>query len=94
MSKAPPRLRSLARSHTESALNVLSGIMNKETASDNARVSAASAILDRGWGKPTQLIAGDDDADPLRIIQTIARKIIDPNGDSGNSNGSGVPPAP
>ena len=93
MAKAPTQIRSLARSHTESAVNVLAGVMNETTAPHAARVSAASALLDRGWGKPTQPIAGDDDADPLRIIQAIERKIVDPNGDTGNTDSSDIPPA-
>lgn len=28
---------------------------------------AASVILDRGWGKPLQPVAGDDDGGPIRI---------------------------
>lgn len=90
MAKAPTEIRSLARSHTESALNVLAGIMNKTDAPESARVAAANSLLDRGWGKPTQPIAGDDEAAPI-ALQTIVRKIIDPQ--SGNSDGSGVPPA-
>lgn len=46
----------MARAHTESALNVLAGVMNSTDAPPAARVSAAQALLDRGWGKPTQTI--------------------------------------
>ena len=76
MAKAPAQIRSLARAHTETALKVLAGIMNQEDCPAAARVSAATAILDRGWGKPTQPIAGDDDAAP--ITQRIVREIVDP----------------
>jgi len=80
MPKAPTQIRSLARGHTETAVNVLAGIMNKEEAADSARVAAASALLDRGWGKPTQPISGDDEAPPLQIqrIELVAA-------DGGNS---------
>jgi hypothetical protein len=54
VAKAPIEIRSLARKHTESALRVLAGIMNEAKCPPAARVSAASAILDRGWGKPLQ----------------------------------------
>ena len=54
MAKAPSQIKSLARSHTESALKVLSGIMNQADAPPAARVAAATALLDRGWGKPSQ----------------------------------------
>lgn len=69
MSKTPTQIRSLARAHTEAAINCLAGIMNQEQAPHAARVSAATALLDRGWGKPTQPIAGDDES-PLRMIIT------------------------
>lgn len=74
MAKALTQIRSLARSHTDSAINVLAGIMNETAAPPAARVQAASALLDRGWGKPTQPIAGDDDADELKI--TIIERVI------------------
>ena len=61
MAKTPADIRSLARAHTESAINVLAGIMTAPTAPENARVSAAQALLDRGWGKPTQTVeAGEE----------------------------------
>lgn len=87
MAKALTEIRSLARSHTETAIRVLAGIMQQEDAPPAARVSAAGAILDRGWGKPTQPIAGDDDSPALRL-ETIRRIIVDP----GHSNSGGVPP--
>lgn len=66
MAKAPPNIRSLARSHTEGAFNVMKGLMyNEETAMD-LRFKCAVAILDRGWGKPAQVIAGDSDDGPIR----------------------------
>jgi hypothetical protein len=38
------------------AIEALASIMNNEKASDAARVSAATALLDRGYGKPQQHI--------------------------------------
>jgi hypothetical protein len=49
MAKAPADLRSLARAHTELSIQTLAGIARNST-SDQARVSAAQALLDRGWG--------------------------------------------
>lgn len=54
MAKAPIEIRSFARQHTEAALNTLVDIMSNENSKDAARVAAAQAILDRGWGKPSQ----------------------------------------
>ena len=59
MSKAPTEIKSLARSHTESAIRVLAGIMNEEKAPHAARVSAAQALLDRGWGKAVQYVEAE-----------------------------------
>lgn len=67
MAKTPTDIRSLARSHTEAAINCLAGIMNKEGAPDAARVAAANSLLDRGWGKPTQPVSGDPDGAPLVV---------------------------
>lgn len=78
MAKALTEIRSLSRAHTETAVNVLAGIMQQDTAPAAARVSAAQALLDRGWGKPLQTIAGDNDEDPINIIQRIERTIVDP----------------
>ena len=54
MAKAPTDIRSLARSYTRSAVKVLAGVMQTADAPAAARVSAATALLDRGWGKPDQ----------------------------------------
>jgi hypothetical protein len=54
MAKTPTDIRSLARSHTETAVRTLAGIMNEPGAPASARVSAAIALLDRGWGRPDQ----------------------------------------
>jgi hypothetical protein len=51
-------LRSLARSHTANAIAALAGIMQKGQ-NDAARVAAACALLDRGWGKPPLAITGE-----------------------------------
>ena len=71
MSKAPAQIKSLARAHTETAINVLAGIMNQPSSPESARVAAANSLLDRGWGKPTQPIAGDDDAPAIAITKIV-----------------------
>jgi hypothetical protein len=76
MAKAPLEIRSLARSHTKSALNVLSGIMTDKEAPAPARVTAAQVLLDRGWGKATQPVSSDED-NPLKIIHEVRHTIID-----------------
>jgi hypothetical protein len=54
MAKTPLEIASLARMHTEKAVKTLAAIMNEPHAPYAARVAAAEALLDRGWGKPKQ----------------------------------------
>ena len=70
MAKAPADLRSLARAHTELGIQTLAGIARNST-SDTARVSAAQALLDRGWGKAPQPHTGEDDKDIRVTIRNI-----------------------
>ena len=74
MAKTPADIRSLARAHTVTALNVLKRIMGSPKAPASARVAAAQALLDRGWGKAPQPISGDED-NPLKI-ERVLRVII------------------
>jgi hypothetical protein len=59
-------LREMARQHTEDALNALVHVVTKGE-SETARVTAAQALLDRGWGKPTQPLSGDDQMPPIAV---------------------------
>jgi hypothetical protein len=54
MAKTPTDIASLARSHTRTAIRTLAQIMKQPQAPYAARVAAAEALLDRGWGKPKQ----------------------------------------
>jgi hypothetical protein len=72
MAKAVAEIRSLARTHTEKAINVLSGIMNEKKAPAAARVSAAQALLDRGWGKPSQPLENGEDGPLVVVIRKFA----------------------
>jgi hypothetical protein len=84
MPRALTEIRSLARSQSRTALNVLVGVMRSKDATAAARVAAANAILDRGWGKATQAIAtGEGGA--IELIHRIERVIVHPeNPDSQN----------
>ena len=73
MTKPTPDLRSLARSHTELSIQTLAGIARNST-SDQARVSAAQALLDRGWGKAPQAHTGENGEGG---IQVTIRHILD-----------------
>ena len=67
MAKTPTDIRSLARSHTSTALKTLAGIMEQADAPSAARVAAANSLLDRGWGKPVQAITNDDGT-PFKLV--------------------------
>ena len=71
--KIPANLRSLARGHTDLCVKVLAGIVSQEAVPPAARVSAASILLDRGWGRAMQPVA-DEDGKEIRV--TI-RKMLD-----------------
>jgi hypothetical protein len=73
MAKATADIRSLARAQTGLAIRTLRGICGSEAAPASARVSAASALLDRGWGRPDQVHASADGG-PINVI---IRKITD-----------------
>jgi|SRR6476620_5919070 len=75
MTKAPADLRSLARAHTELSVQTLAGIARNGT-SEQARVSAAQALLDRGWGRAAQVHSGEDGGN----IQIVIRQIVDVTG--------------
>jgi hypothetical protein len=85
VAKTLTEIRSLARSHTRTALNVLVGIMRSKDATPAARVSAANAILDRGWGKAPQAIENSGDS-TLELVHRIERVIVHPE----NSNSESV----
>ncbi|WP_245471295.1 hypothetical protein [Bradyrhizobium genosp. SA-3] len=70
-------IKSLARTHTVHAVNTLLQIMRDKNAPAHARVSAANAILDRGWGKPLQPIVSED-GKPLEFVHRIERVIVHP----------------
>lgn len=70
-------IKSLARTHTAVAMKTLVQIMRDKDAPAHARVMAANAILDRGWGKPLQPIASEDDK-PIQFVHRIERVIVHP----------------
>ncbi len=66
--KQAAELRTLARRQTASALATLIEIATQGS-SESARVAAANALLDRGWGKPGP--APPDSVMPERFEFTI-----------------------
>ena len=60
-----PKMREKARRQGDAAMRTLVQVMTRG-ANDRVRLDAAIALLDRGYGKPTQMIAGEGD-NPIRI---------------------------
>lgn len=58
-------VRDLARQYTESAVTTLVDVM--KDGSGPAKVAAANAILDRGWGKAPQPMTGEDGG-PVEMV--------------------------
>ncbi|MGD4018443.1 hypothetical protein QT609_22700, partial [Xanthomonas citri pv. citri] len=56
----------------------------RETANAFARVAAANAILDRGWGRPVQPLATDHG--PMELLHRIERVIVHPDNPSPTVN--------
>lgn len=65
----------VAREHTEEAVKALVRIMRKRSASDSAVVAAATALLDRGYGKPPQHI--DAHVDWLDQLSDTDRRALE-----------------
>src|SRR3954451_16114282 len=61
--RAAQDLQELARTHTPAAIAALVDALS----SPRERVAAATALLDRAWGKPTQHVGGDPDGNALMI---------------------------
>lgn len=89
MAKTLTDIRSMARNHTAKALSTLASIMNERKAPPAARVAAAQALLDRGWGKATQVVeatVNNVDASRVSDMELAALIAID--------SGEGTPEAP
>ncbi len=72
MARTPTDIRSLARQHTALAIKTLVGIASQRAASDSSRVAAATALLDRGWGKPKQELEVNQEV-TLSLADSLAR---------------------
>lgn len=76
VSRAKRELADMAKDYAELALQTLVDVAGSPKASESARVSAAVAILDRGYGKPFQAVQLSGDANaPVQVVQYT---IVDP----------------
>ena len=75
MPRTKPRaivdIKSLAREQTQKAIDVLTAVMMQPKTAPAARVAAAQALLDRGWGRPAQVVTGDESGVPISVIHRV-----------------------
>ncbi|WP_293921820.1 hypothetical protein [Sphingobium sp. UBA5915] len=69
-------LTDVAREHTLEAVNCLVAMVADEKAPHAAKVSAATALLDRGWGRPRQDLGVDikSDASVAKMLEEARRR--------------------
>ncbi len=60
-------VKELCRAYTTEAVEALVQIMDDDSAQPRARVSAAEALLNRGWGKPVQQVSSEHQ-ETIRIL--------------------------
>jgi hypothetical protein len=70
MPHTPSEFRIEARKHAHIALKVLVGIVTSEAAATNSRITAATAILDRAFGRPTLPLKAENESESIpRIVR-------------------------
>ncbi len=62
----PPEVKEACRALTVESINALAEVMRD--IEHPQRVQAANSLLDRGWGRPTQPVSGDDTMPPVAIL--------------------------
>lgn len=76
--KATAEVKALARSYGPKAIEKLArlaGLLAEgegAAASEQAQVSAITQLLDRGYGKPAQVVEGSDDGPPIKTVLEVA----------------------
>ena len=78
--KDAAEVRELARQRSPQALDTLTAIMEDDEAPPAARVAAANAVLDRGWGKPVQAIEQKGEQQLIFVVGRTLPKSYDPLG--------------
>lgn len=77
-------LGEVCREATEEAVEALRSVMADPGSPGSARVAAATALLDRGWGRPRQRLEVDDSPPPaegspgLRLVRPGDPGFVEP----------------
>ena len=69
--RPPDYVRKLAAEHTEAAIQTLKEILRGRKQPAMAKVKAAEALLNRGWGAPKQSVelTSPDQAERVRVLE-------------------------
>jgi hypothetical protein len=62
-------VREAAKAHTEKAISTLNRALDAEQCPWPAKITAAQALLDRGWGKPTESVKAEVGFDLEMILR-------------------------
>jgi hypothetical protein len=74
--KSTAEIKAIAQPYSEQAVKTLAQIMQTGE-SEGARVSAANAILDRAWGKPSQAVLhSDPDGGPIKHLHGLSDEAL------------------
>ena len=73
--KQSPEFRALLTTNAPKALETVIQIMNDKSASNRDRITAASIVLDRAYGKAVANVQFDQKADMMDDIRTEMEKI-------------------
>jgi hypothetical protein len=92
-------VRELARAHTEAAILALVDVATNPEQRGSDRTAAAVALLDRGWGRPTErvepevaveAVAPDEQAERVEAAKEILRQLF-PLAEEGLAIETGAP---
>lgn len=66
-------VKRLAQQHTKTAMKALVTVLKDDKAPHSAKVSAATAVLERGWGKPQQNVnlSGSFEQKVVGLVQAL-----------------------
>ena len=80
--KSTQEIKSVAREYGPAAVRELAKLAGLtedgagKAESEQARIAALNGVLDRGYGKATQLIGGDDEADPINVSHAGTDELV------------------
>ena len=77
--KATASIRDIARQYTAEAVDALVGVLTAPEEPAAARVAAAKEILDRGYGKASTVISGDEDGGAVKVAHVIRLVGVQPD---------------